>query len=347
MTSMRVAVVRGSGALAIESRELPEPGAGQARVRLLACGICGTDLHFFHGGFWPAGHVPGHEMFGEVDALGEGVRGVAPGDRVAIEPIEACGSCPACRAGRSNICPQTRLYGIHAPGGFAEAICAPAERLFRVPDRVPPEVAALAEPTAVALHGVRRSGLLRGERVLVLGAGTIGLLSVLAARSAGAGEVWLVARHPHQAELGAALGATRVLREAEGEPDALGALSRDAPIDRVLETVGGSADTLRSAAAAIRPGGSISVLGVFLGDVAVPSLPMLVKEGALIWSNCYEHRGDESDFADAVALLDARRDALSALTTASVPLDQIGRGFQLASDRKAGAVKVTVRPQPA
>jgi threonine dehydrogenase-like Zn-dependent dehydrogenase len=344
---MRAAVVRGPGALAIESRELPEPDAGQARVRLLACGICGTDLHCFHGGLWPAGHVPGHEMFGEVDALGEGVRDLAPGERVAIEPIEACGTCPACRAGRANICPQTRLYGIHAPGGFAEAICAPAERLFRVPDRVPPEIAALAEPMAVALHGVRRSGILQGERALVLGAGTIGLLSVLAARSAGAGEVWLVARHPHQAELGGALGASRVLREAEGEPEALAALGREAPIDRVLETVGGSADTLRAAAAAIRPGGSISVLGVFMGDVAVPALPMLVKEGALFWSNCYEHRRDGSDFADAVTLLDAERDALSALTTASVALDEIDRGFQLASDKRAGAVKVTVRPHGA
>lgn len=347
MKSMRAAVVQGPGALAVESRDLPEPGPGQARVRLLACGICGTDLHFFHSGFWPAGHVPGHEMFGEVDALGEGVGGVAPGDRVAIEPIEACGACPACRAGRANICPQTRLYGIHAPGGFAEAICAPAGRLFRVAERLPPEIAALAEPMAVALHGVRRSGLSRGERVLVLGAGTIGLLSVLAARSAGAGEVWLVARHPHQAELGAALGANRVLREAEGEPGALATLGGDAPIDRVVETVGGSADTLRAAAAAIRPGGSISVLGVFMGDVAVPGLPMLVKEGALFWSNCYEHGRDGSDFADATALLDAERDALSALTTASVALDEITRGFEIASDRRAGAVKVTVRPNRA
>lgn len=347
MTTMRVAATRAGGGLALESRALPEPEPGQARVRLLACGICGTDLHFHHAGLWAPGHVPGHEMFGEVDALGEGAAGVAIGDRVAVEPILACGRCELCRAGRGNVCPETRLYGIHLPGGFADAICVPSERLFPVADAVPPEIAALAEPVAVAIHGVRRGGVAEGQRVLVLGAGSIGLLSVLAAKAAGAGEVWVSARHSHQAELGRALGADRVLREEECEPGALAGLAGEAPIDCVVETVGGSADTLRAAALAMRPGGTVSVLGVFLGDVALPSLPLLVKEGTLRWSNCYQHTGTGSDFADAVALLTAEREALAALATASVGLDEISRGFEIASDKKAGAVKVTVRPQGA
>lgn len=341
---MKAAVAVAPGELRVEERELPEPGPGFARVRLLACGICGTDLHFFHAGFWPQGHVPGHEMFGEVDAVGDGVRDVSVGERVAIEPIEACGTCPACRQGRGNICPQTRLYGIHAPGGFSEALCAPQERLFRLSSELPPEIAALAEPIAVAVHGVRRGRLEPDQRVLVLGAGTIGLLTVLAARAEGAGEIWLSARHPHQAELGRALGASRVLSEQEASPDSLAALGGEAPIDLVVETVGGSADTLRAATAAIRPGGAISVLGVFMGDVALPSLPLLLKEGSLAWSNCYEHSAGGSDFADAIRLLTAERSALSALTTHAVSLDEIARGFEIASDKRAGAVKVTVRP---
>ncbi len=339
---MRAAVAQAPGVLAVEERELPEPAPGYARVRLLACGICGTDLHFFHGGFWPKGHVPGHEMFGCVDAVGDDVTAVATGDRVAIEPIEACGACPACRAGRGNICPQAKLYGIHAPGGLADALCAPAERLFRVSDDVEPAIAALAEPTAVAVHGVRRGALGRGQRVLVIGAGTIGLLSVLASRVAGAGEVWLSARHPHQAELGTALGADRVLSEAEAAPESLASLGAEAPIDLVIETVGGSADTLRAAVAAIRPGGTISVLGVFMNDVALPSFPLLVKEGSLVWSNCYEHSARGSDFADAVELVTAERSALSALTTHQVGLEETDRGFKLAANKGSGAVKVTV-----
>ena len=149
----------------------------------------------------------------------------------------------------------------------------------------------------------------------------------------------------NEAELGAALGASRVLNESEAEPGALAGVGAEAPIDLVLETVGGSADTLHAAAAALRPGGVVSVLGVFLGDVAVPAFPLLLKEGTLAWSNCYEHRADGSDFADAIALLTAHRDALAPLATASVALDEIARGLELAADKKSGAVKVTVRPQ--
>lgn len=341
-SSMRVAVVR-TGELRIETRARPEPAAGEALVRLRACGICGTDLHFHSAGFWPEGHVPGHEMFGEVEALGEGVTGLSPGDPVAIEPISACGRCDLCRAGRANVCPDTKLFGIHLPGGFAEAISVPAERLFPVPRDLDPALAALAEPMAVAIHGLRRGQLAPGQRVLVIGAGTIGLLCVAAARAAGAGEVWLTARHPHQQELGRALGATRVLGEPEATPTALAGSSREAPIDLCIETVGGSADTLHTAAAAIRSGGTIAVLGVFMGDVAVPALPLLVKEGTLTWSNCYERRGGGADFADAIALLAAERSSLSSLTTRSVALDEIERGLALANDKRAGAVKVTVR----
>jgi len=339
--AMRGAVVR-AGALRIERLPRPEPAVGEARVRLRACGICGTDLHFHQAGVWPDGHVPGHEMFGEVDALGDGVVGLAVGDPVAIEPISACGRCELCRAGRGNVCPETKLFGVHLPGGFAEAISLPAERLFRVPRDLAPELAALTEPTAVAIHGLRRGGLLPGQRVLVLGAGTIGLLSVAAARAAGAGEVWLTARHPHQQEIGRALGATRVLAEPEASPLALAGAGREAPIDLVVETVGGSADTLHAAAAAVRIGGTISVLGVFMDDVAVPAMPMLVKEGTLTWSNCYERSGGGADFADAVDLLSAERSALAAITSHSVPLDQVERGFAVAHDKRAGAVKVTL-----
>jgi threonine dehydrogenase-like Zn-dependent dehydrogenase len=339
---MRAAVVR-EGGLRIESRPRPEPAPGEALVRLRACGICGTDLHFHQIGFWPEGHLPGHEMFGEVEALGDGATGVSVGDPVAIEPIRACGRCEPCRAGRGNICPEAKLFGIHLPGGFAEAIALPCKRLFPVPRELAPELAALAEPAAVAIHGLRRGGLAPGQRVLVLGAGTIGLLCVAAARAAGAGEIWLSARHGHQQEIGRALGATRVLSEPEASPLALAGVGDEAPIDLVVETVGGSADTLHAAAAAVRPGGTISVLGVFMGDVPVPAFPLLVKEGTLTWSNCYERSGGGADFADAVALLSAERSALAAVTTHSLPLAEVERAFAVAHDKRAGAVKVTLR----
>jgi len=344
---MWAAVARGRDALAIERVTLPEPGAGEVRVRVRACGICGTDLHLFHAGLLPQGLTPGHEIAGVVDRCGPGVDAFAVGDTVVIEPLRSCGECAACRAGRDSICPQLKILGVHESGGMAEYVVAPARRLFRVPADLSPGLAALAEPLAVVLHGLRRGSFAPGQRVLVLGAGTVGLLAVLAARARGAGEVLLTARHAHQAELGRALGATRLLGEAEATAGALAKVARKTPADLVVETVGGTADTLRTAGAALAPGGTVAVLGVFLGAATIDPYPLFMKEGALVWSNCYARASQNhprADFDDAVALVDAERERLARILTHSVPLGDTPRGFALAADKKAGAVKVTVLP---
>jgi L-iditol 2-dehydrogenase len=344
MSEMSAAALNGPRSITVERRPVPEPGPGEVRLRVEACGLCGSDLHFFHLGGMVPGITPGHEMAGHVDAVGDGVVGLRAGDRVAAEPLSSCGSCDYCRAGRDSICPQVQVFGLHRDGGFAEYVVLPARRLFAVPADLDPRIAALSEPMAVAVHGLRLGRLQAGQRVLVLGAGTVGLLTARAADALGAGEVWLTARHPHQAELGRKLGATRVLGEAEASPEDLCALGREAPIDLVVETVGGTADTLRVAAEAVRPGGTISVLGIFLGDVALDTLPLLIKETTLTWSNCYSHTTEDADFETAVQLVGRHRDLLASLSTHQVPLDDVARAFALAEDKKAGAVKVTVLP---
>jgi threonine dehydrogenase-like Zn-dependent dehydrogenase len=339
---MRAAVAKGPRAIAVERVDRPEPEAGAVRVRVRACGICGSDLHFFELGLLPPGTTPGHEIAGVVDAVGPGVTTASPGDAVAVEPLHSCGSCPACRAGRDSICREMKLHGLNLPGGFAEYVALPARRIFALPPDLTWSVAALAEPVAVAVHGLRRGGFAPGQRVLVVGAGSVGLLTVLAARVMGASEVILTARHAHQAKLGLELGAARVLDEREASLLGLASLGQTAPIDLAVETVGGAAATLDSCAAAIRPGGTISVLGVFTGRTAVDPFPLLLKEGTLAWSNCYSHAGERADFDDAIRIVDENRDRLARLTTHQLPLDEVERAFAVASDKKAGAVKVTV-----
>jgi threonine dehydrogenase-like Zn-dependent dehydrogenase len=341
---MRAAQARGRERIEIGRLPIPEPAPGEVRVRLLACGICGSDLHFFHGGFWADGVTPGHEMAGEIDALGDGVSGLAKGERVAIEPLHTCGVCEECRTGQPVRCRELKIHGIHCGGGLAEFVSVQASRAFPVPADLDPRVAALAEPMAVVVHGLRRGGLRAGQRVLVLGAGSVGLLAALAARELGAREVFVTARHPHQAELASALGAAHVLREAEADEGRLGRLGREAPIDLVIETVGGRADTLRLAAHAIRPGGIVCVLGLFLGPPKLDPLLLLLKEASLIWSNCYARAPGEPDFATATRLVASRRSALEPLLTHSVALGDAARGFALASDKGSGAVKVSVLP---
>jgi 2-desacetyl-2-hydroxyethyl bacteriochlorophyllide A dehydrogenase len=342
---MHAAVARGPRRIEVDRMPVPDPGPGEVRVRIGACGICGSDLHLLEAGGLRPGLVPGHEMMGVVDALGPGVSGLEAGARVAVEPFRTCGACPACRAGRGNLCPDGRLLGVHAPGGLAEYAVAPAERLFAVPEDLPAPVAALAEPLAVSVHGLRRAAFSSGQRVLVLGAGAVGLLTVLAARALGAGEVWVSARHPHQARAAEAAGANRVLGEAEATPETLRSLGRSREVDVVVETVGGRADTLAAAGAAIRPGGTVSVLGLFLEPVSLDTIPLLMKEATLAWSYCYEHGDGGADFADAVSILDARREAAGRLVTHTVPLAEAPRAFSLAADRKAGAIKVSILPE--
>jgi threonine dehydrogenase-like Zn-dependent dehydrogenase len=368
-SEMRAACIRGRGQVEVARVPIPEPGPGEVRVAVEACGICGSDLHLFHAGFFPPGTVPGHEAAGRVDALGPGVSGsIATGMRVAVEPMRGCGRCTECQSGLYSICRESKLHGVHLPGGLAEAVVVPADRVHAVPDRLGPALSALAEPMAVVVHALLRGRLARGQRVLVLGAGSIGLLTIAAARQLGAGEVLVVARHPHQAALARALGAARVLAESEADPMALDGIGRETPIDLVVETVGGSADTLRAAGAAVRPGGVVSVVGVFLAAPPIEPLSLMMKEVTLAWSYCYRRKpadasrpvrsepqasevhkgvslgGADSDFAAAVAVLDAERDAIAPLVTHQVPLDRVADAFAVAGDRKAGAIKVSLAP---
>ncbi len=342
---MRVARVRGPQKWEVAEVPQPDPGPGEVRVRIEACGICGSDLHFFRDDLMPPGHTPGHEMSGVVDALGDAVEGFHEGQRIVVEPIRSCGACSYCRGGRDNLCRDFQVHGIHRQGGFAEFLVVPAKRLYPIADGVGPAVAALAEPLAVSLHGLRRGGFEAGQRVLVLGAGTVGLVTLLAAQGLGAGEVWISARYPHQARLARSLGASRVLGEEEASPSELASLSLKTDFDLVVETVGGRADTLRAACAAIRPGGSVSVLGLFMQGVEVDPFPLLLKEGNLFWSNCYQQGAeDDADFDRAVRLVDTERERLAHLATHQLPLERIEEAFDVASDKQAGAIKVSIMP---
>jgi threonine dehydrogenase-like Zn-dependent dehydrogenase len=156
--------------------------------------------------------------------------------------------------------------------------------------------------------------------------------------------VWISARHAAQAALARELGATRVLGEGEATPAELARSGRKTPFDLVLETVGGTADTLNAAAAAVRRGGAVAVVGMFLAPQRLDTLPLLVKEATLAWSYCYARSSEPCDFAAATRLLADERERAARLASHAVPLADAPRAFELAADRKAGAIKVSVIP---
>jgi L-iditol 2-dehydrogenase len=337
---MRAAVWNDRGKLDVVERPLPEPRPGWARVKVASVGICGTDLHFYRGSFpAPAGLIPGHEVGGIIDRPGEGAA-VAAGTPVAVEPFVTCGRCAQCLTGNYNRCPQRMLLGVSGRGGLAEYMTAPAGFLHVLPADVPLEAGNLVEPLAVCVRGTRLAEVGLGTRVLVLGAGSIGLLCIVTARAAGAAEVHVTARHDAQREKARALGADGVYESADRAARELG----DRGVDVVIETVGGKASTLADAVRLVRPGGTVLMLGVFDGDAPIPALDFSLKELRLIGSNCYGRFGAGSDFSAAVTLLRTRLGDVRSVVTHGFALEQVNEAFAAAADKSTGSIKVTITP---
>ena len=343
MISMQAAVVTGPQRFEVQEIERPEVQSGYVLVRVRNCGICGSDLHFYRGDFPAApGLRLGHEIAGEVAAVGDGAGGLSPGQLVAIEPLIVCRECDLCRTGRYNLCPERKFLGMMAPGGFAEYIHVPAYTVHPLPDGVDTEVGALVEPLAVAVHGLRQAGLAFGERVAIIGSGTIGLMALIAARALGASDVFTTARHAHQAEAARALGAAAAV-EADGEAiEKLTAAFDGRPPDVVVETVGGSGETLDQAIAVAARGGRVSILGLFTEPVSFNATAAVMKEVTLYGGITYGRPGARSDFEVALEIATRYIEDLRRVITHRVELADIERGFATAADKAQGSIKVTV-----
>jgi threonine dehydrogenase-like Zn-dependent dehydrogenase len=320
--------------LAVAGVEPPPLPEGFVRVRVHACGICGTDLHLWRREVPPPeGGCPGHEIAGVPVAGPAGL----PDRLHAVEPRVWCGRCDLCAAGNRHLCARGGLLGLGLPGGLADLVDAPRASLHPVADSIAPAVAALSEPLAVCVRAIHLARVSLDSRVLVLGAGTIGLLAGLLARDRAA-EVAVTARHSHQEEAAKALGIAAI-RESD-----TAAFARERAPDVVIETVGGHADTLDHAIAACRPTGRVIVLGVFAGPRPVDARPLLLKEITVVGSNTYGTTARGAEFRAAVDLLPRHAAELGRLLTHRFPLDRVSDAFACAADKRSRAIKVTVTP---
>jgi L-idonate 5-dehydrogenase len=337
----RVCRLYGKGDIRVETDEVSRPGPGEVLVRIGAGGICGSDLHYYQdGGFGPIRVrepiILGHEVAGTVEAVGEG-SGLAPGDRVALNPSRPCGDCRYCREGLPNHCLNMRFFGSalrmpHEQGAFRDLIVATAAQCVKVGPQTSLAQAACAEPLAVCLHAAGRAGPLEGRRVLVTGAGPIGSLCVAAAAHGGAAEIVVTDLHRVTLEVAAAMGATRTVNVA-AEPAAMADYAADKGHFDVVFECSSAAPALRTAIECIRPRGRIVQVGV-TGDLPVPINLLVGKEIELVGS----HRFD-AEFAEAVRLIDTRAIDPSPILTGTLPLERAVEAFALAGARSS-AVKV-------
>lgn len=319
--------------------EPPPLRDGWARLAVSGCGICGSDLHIYramrHQSVAPGDYsAPGHEIAGTVI---DGPAGLA--DAVyAVEPWFNCRVCEPCTQGASILCQDATLFGISGAGGLADEVDIPPRLLHRVPTELDPALASLAEPWAVAVRAIDRCGQIAfGERVLVLGGGTIGLLTGVAARDR-ASEVGITCRYPHQAELARRFGLSPIA------PDELAAWAAEHRPGRVIETVGGDAATMTDAIASARPGGRIVVVGVFAARQPTDYRQVVLRELEIVGSIYYGMSGAGSEFGAAVASMPGIADELQALDTHRFDLTDASTAFATADDKASEAVKVTIAP---
>jgi threonine dehydrogenase-like Zn-dependent dehydrogenase len=294
--------------------EVDEPTGDGVLMDVVSSSICGTDLGFVAMG--PQDWTFGHEFAGTVD-------GVA----FAVEPNAYCGACHECRAGHTNRCTGEHAnLGIFVDGGLADRALVPERCLVALPDGLDVADACLIEPGGVAWHGVRRAALQPGERIVVVGGGSIGLLAVAAARRMGH-DVDLEARHPHQRAAGERLGA--------GTPSG--------EYDVVIEAAGTDSGLARCSEL-VRPGGRVILLGVYHGLVPVPGVPTLVKEIVWVGAMAYGRHDGIREVDEVAAMLAADEDIARTLITHRFPLDEAAEAFRVAADRASGAIKVALHP---
>jgi L-idonate 5-dehydrogenase len=305
----------------------------QVEVRLGAAGICGSDLHYFlHGrvGAFVIREplIPGHEASGVVTNVGNMVSRVAPGMKVAINPSHPCGRCDYCRAGRDNLCSHMRFLGSasvypHVQGMFRERFVMGERQLTPVDEDISLGELACAEPLSIGLHGVRRAGEIMGRTVLVTGGGTIGCMTVIAARLAGAARVIVCDIADRPLEMARAVGADRTVRTDITDPREL------ADIADVAIEAAGHPDALATCLAATRRGGRIVQVGTLPGEgLHFPANNIMARE--LDYVGAFR-AGPEFDWA--VAYLRTRKVDVRPLMSAQLPLNQAVQAFELAADR--------------
>lgn len=349
---MKTAVLYGASDVRVEERPLPEPGPGEVLVRIRAAGICGSDLRHYRGER-PETRYPiraGHELSGEVVAVGPGVSTLESGRRVGIEPLHllGCGTCRQCRQGAYHICPNRGLRDGTAVQscGFSEFDVAPVETVVALPASVSFEEAALLDVYGVAVHGVHRVPVRPIDTVAVVGTGAVGLTQGQVARAFGARQVVVFGRRRPPLELALACGAAdAVVDTSEVDPrQALLVLTDGAGADVVFETSGSlAAIGLCCDLAAF--GGRVGVSGLFAAPVALETTTAMRKELDLVWINSYSTWDGVREYALALELLAGGRVQAAPLVSHRVPLEQVAQGFAWAADKAAsGAAKVMVIP---
>lgn len=318
---MKAAIFDAVGSpLRIDDMPMPEPGEGEVVLRVDRCGICGSDLHMTSDPVFcvPAGTVLGHELAGTVVARGPGVELLRGGDRVTAMPIGSCGQCSSCLAGEPARCAAMALQG----GGYAQYVVVHERQCLKLPDALSDEDGALVEPLAVGLHGVALAALEPGARVMIVGAGPIGLAVLYWARRLGASRIGITASSLQRRPIAMEMGADAFIAPGEDQGEAIGK-ALGGPPDVVFECVG-KPGLIARCIDMVRPGGTVVVLGLCIGTDHFQPLPAILKQVRIQMAAFYNRR----EFEVSIDALDAGHVEPRAMVTDRVPFSSLPDAFE-------------------
>jgi (R,R)-butanediol dehydrogenase / meso-butanediol dehydrogenase / diacetyl reductase len=322
---MEAVVYRGARTLEIESRVAEAPGRGQVAIDVAYTGICGTDLHIYHGDMDdrvgpPA--VVGHEMSGRVAAVGEGVAGWGVGRAVTVMPTRSCDRCPACQRGRYHICHAMDFLGIDSPGAMQSTWNVPAELLFPLPATLSLDHAALVEPVAVAVHDVRRARVAAGDYVVVVGGGPVGVLIATLSHHRGA-RVLVVEPDPFRRAVARQIRLDAVDPQATDVASLVSKRTAGAGADIAFE-VSGAAGGVNTAVDVLTTRGRLVMVAIHPQPRPVDLHRFFQRELELFGARLYQR----DDFAEAIRLIDAGVIPAQQLISKILPADEVDAAFQ-------------------
>ena len=324
----------------------PQPDAGELLVRVAACGICGSDVHGFDGtsGRRIPPIVMGHEAAGVVAGIGSGVSGFKLGDRVTFDSTVYCGHCEFCRTGDINLCNNRQVIGVSCQefrraGAFAEYVVVPQRIAYHLPEGLEFQEAAMLEAVSVALHAVRVSEMKGGETVLVVGAGMIGLLTLQAAKAAGAGRVLIADIDQSRLQRAEKIGVEAALLLSGGElVKEIHRLTGGRGVDLVLEAVGRD-ETVAASIASVRKGGTVTLIGNISSEVKIP-LQVVVSRQIRLQGSC----ASSGEYPQAMELMASGKIQVKSLITAVAPLEDGPRWFERLHSGEPNLMKIVLSP---
>ena len=336
----RMAIVHAAGTAELIERETPKPGRTEVVIAIKATSICGGDLHIYKGKH-PSAPLPmhlGHELSGEVIEAGDAVTTVRIGDRVTVEPVIACGDCPPCRSGLYGYCDNLSYHYRKGQGAMADYFTVDQRYVYRLPEHLSYEAGALVEPLAVAVHAVKRAKIGLGDKVVIIGAGPIGILITAVRKAAGAREIIIADIGDARLQAAASMGATRTVNSRnESVVDVVREVTGGRGIGKSFECAGRE-ETFIQAMSCLCKGGTATMVGIFEQPaIQIPASIFVAQEITVQGSQGYCW-----DFDTALSLT-SNLD-LGKLVSHVFPLTDIDKAMKAALDPNEKAVKIILKP---